>query len=166
MIRSILYATDLGIYAPVVMQHALGMAQSFRADLYVVHVVEPMGLFAESVLQSYLDERALNELQQQGISTMLSNIEQRVLDSLREEFAERQQDLALIRSVKVIQGEPSQVILEQSLKLAVDLLILGGHSQPVGGVTRLGRTAARVIELAQVPVYLVPLLQRRRRADG
>ncbi len=166
MIRSILYATDLGIYAPVVMQHALGMALSFRADLYVVHVVEPMGLFAESVLQSYLDERALNELQQQGISTMLSNIEQRVLDSLREEFAERQQDLALIRSVKVIQGEPSQVILEQSLKLAVDLLILGGHSQPVGRVTRLGRTAARVIELAQVPVYLVPLLQRRRRADG
>lgn len=134
MIRSILYATDLGIYAPVVMQHALGMALNFRADLYVVHVVEPMGLFAESVLQSYLDERALNELQQQGISTMLSNIEHRVLDSLREEFAERQQDLALIRSVKVIQGEPSQVILEQSLKLAVDLLILGGHSQPVGGL--------------------------------
>ena len=166
MIRSILYATDLGIYAPVVMQHALGMALSFRADLYVVHVVEPMGLFAESVLQSYLDERALNELQQQGISTMLSNIEHRVLDSLREEFAERQQDLALIRSVKVIQGEPSQVILEQSLKLAVDLLILGGHSQLVGGGTRLGRTAARVIELAQIPVYLVPLLQRRRRADG
>ena len=165
MIRSILYATDLGIYAPVVMQHALGMALSFRADLYVVHVVEPMGLFAESVLQSYLDERALNELQQQGISTMLSNIEQRVLDSLREEFAERQQDLALIRSVKVIQGEPSQVILEQSLKLAVDLLILGSHAQPTGGESHLGRTAARVIELARVPVYLVPLIQRRRSAD-
>ena len=165
MIRSILYATDLGIYAPVVMQHALGMALSFRADLYVVHVVEPMGLFAESVLQSYLDERALNELQQQGISTMLSNIEQRVLDSLREEFAERQQDLALIRSVKVIQGEPSQVILEQSLKLAVDLLVLGSHAQPTGGESHLGRTAARVIELAQMPVYLVPLVQRRRSTD-
>ncbi|MEB0207013.1 universal stress protein [Pseudomonas sp. CCC3.1] len=165
MIRSILYATDLGIYAPVVMQHALGLSRSFSADLHVLHVVEPMGLFAESVLQSYLDEHALNELQQQGMTTMLSNIEQRVLDSLRDELSEGEQELALIRSVKVIQGEPSQAILEQSLKLCVDLLILGSHGQPTGGNSHLGRTAARVVEQAQMPVYLVPLLQRRRRTD-
>ena len=60
MIRSMLYATDLGLYAPVVMQHALELARTFNASLYVVHAVEPMGLFAESVLQSYLDEQALN----------------------------------------------------------------------------------------------------------
>ena len=54
MIRSMLYATDLGLYAPFVMQHALALARTFNADLYVVHAVEPMGLFAESVLQSYL----------------------------------------------------------------------------------------------------------------
>ena len=166
MIRSILYATDLGIYAPVVMQHALGMARSFSADLFVVHVVEPMGLFAESVLQSYLDEQALSELHQQGMSTMLSNIELRVFESLREELAGWEQELALIRSVKVIQGEPAHVILQQSDSLAVDLLILGSHGQSTAGLRRLGRTAAQVIELAQMPVYLVPLLQRRRRTDG
>ena len=165
MIRSILYATDLGVYAPVVMQHALGLARSFGADLFVVHVVEPMGLFAESVLQSYLDEQALNELHRQGMHTMLSNIELRVLENLREELAGWEPELALIRSVKVIQGEPSQVILEQSQKLCVDLLILGSHAQPTGGESHLGRTATRVIELAQVPVYLVPLIQRRRSAD-
>ena len=165
MIRSILYATDLGVYAPVVMQHALGLARSFGADLCVVHVVEPMGLFAESVLQSYLDEHALNELHRQGMHTMLSNIELRVLENLREELAGWELELALIRSVKVIQGEPSQVILEQSKKLCVDLLILGSHAQPTGGESHLGRTATRVIELAQMPVYLVPLTQRRRSAD-
>ena len=165
MIRSILYATDLGVYAPVVMQHALGLARSFGADLFVVHVVEPMGLFAESVLQSYLDEHALNELHRQGMHTMLSNIELRVLENLREELAGWELELALIRSVKVIQGEPSQVILEQSKKLCVDLLILGSHAQPTGGESHLGRTATRVIELAQMPVYLVPLTRRRRSAD-
>ncbi|MFP3514858.1 universal stress protein [Pseudomonas sp. SIMBA_077] len=165
MIRSILYATDLGIYAPVVMQHALGLARSFKADLYVLHVVEPMGLFAESVLQSYLDEQALNELQQQGMTTMLSNIEQRVLDSLRDELPDDAQELALIRLVKVIQGEPAQVIVEHSRMLGVDLLILGSHGQSNGANRHLGRTAARVVEQAQMPVYLVPLLQRRRRDD-
>ncbi len=165
MIRSMLYATDLGHYAPVVMQHALALARTFKAELYVVHAVEPMGLFAESVLQSYLDEQALNEFHSQGLNTVMVNIEQRVLDSLREELGEGQQDLEVIQSVRVFQGDPSQVILQQAEKLSVDLLILGSHSHGAGGETPLGRTAARVLQLSKVPVYLVPLLQRRRHDD-
>ncbi|AZD09674.1 MULTISPECIES: universal stress protein [Pseudomonas] len=165
MIRSMLYATDLGLYAPYVMQHALELARTFNADLHVVHAVEPMGLFAESVLQSYLDEQALNEFHSQGLSTVMANIEQRVLDSFREELGEGMQDLALIQSVRVFQGDPSHVILEQASKLSVDLLIVGSHSHGAGGETPLGRTAARVLQLAKVPVYLVPLVQRRRLGD-
>jgi nucleotide-binding universal stress UspA family protein len=50
-------------------------------------------------------------------------------------------------------------------KLSVDLLIVGSHSHGVGAETPLGRTAARVLQLAKVPVYLVPLMERRRRED-
>ncbi|AAY93525.1 universal stress protein [Pseudomonas protegens] len=165
MIRSMLYATDLGLYAPFVMQHALELARTFNADLHVVHAVEPMGLFAESVLQSYLDEQSLNEFHRQGLNTVMANIEQRVLDSFREELGEGMQDLTLIQSVRVLQGDPSQVILEQAGKLSVDLLIVGSHSHGVGAQTPLGRTATRVLQLAKVPVYLVPLVQRRRQGD-
>jgi nucleotide-binding universal stress UspA family protein len=163
MIRSMLYATDLGLYAPYVMQHALALARTFEAELYVVHAVEPMGLFAESVLQSYLDEHALNEFHRQN--TVMANIEQRVLDNFREELGEGQQDLQLIKSVRVFQGDPSQVILEQAAKLSVDLLIVGSHCQGANGDTPLGRTAARVLQLSRVPVYLVPLVQRRRHGE-
>ncbi|BAQ76037.1 MULTISPECIES: universal stress protein [Pseudomonas] len=166
MIRSMLYATDLGLYAPFVMQHALELARTFNADLHVVHAVEPMGLFAESVLQSYLDEQSLNEFHRQGLSTVMANIEQRVLDSFREELGEGMHDLSLIQSVRVLQGDPSQVILEQAGKLSVDLLIVGSHSHGVGAQTPLGRTASRVLQLSKVPVYLVPLVQRRRQGDA
>ncbi len=165
MIRSMLYATDLGLYAPYVMQHALALARTFKAELSVVHVVEPMGLFAESVLQSYLDEKALNEWQSQGLSTVMATIEQRVLDSFREELGEGEQDLQLIHSVRVIQGDPCEVILDQLRKLSVDLLIVGSHSHATAAATPLGRTAARVLQLARVPVYLVPLVERRRLGD-
>ena len=84
MIRSILYATDLGLYASYVLQHALAMRRSFKADLYVVHAVEPMGLFAESVLQTYLDEDTLGELRRNGLNTVMASIEQRVLDGFRD----------------------------------------------------------------------------------
>ena len=166
MIRSMLFATDLGLYAPYVMQHALALARTFKAELYVIHVVEPIGLFAESVLQSYLDETALSEWQSKGLSTVMATIEQRVLDSFREEWGEGEQDLQWIRSVKVIQGDPCEVILDQLRKLSVDLLIVGSHSQATGVAVPLGRTAARVLQLSPVPVYLVPSLQRRRSDDS
>jgi len=166
MIRSMLYATDLGLYAPYVMQHALALARTFKADLYVIHVVEPIGLFAESVLQTYLDEQALSEWQSQGLNTVMANIEQRMLDSFREELKDGEQDLQAIHSVRVIQGDPAQVILDQAQKLSVDLLIVGSHSQATGVAVPLGRTAARVLQLSPVPVYLVPSLQRRRSEDS
>ena len=165
MIRSILYATDLGLYAPYILQHALALTRSFNANLYVVHAVEPMGLFAESVLQTYLDEERLKELRTNGLSTVMASIEQRVLDSFREELGDGEQDLKLIRSVRVIQGDPCEVILDQLRKLSVDLLIVGSHSHATAAATPLGRTAARVLQLSPVPVYLVPSLQRRRSDD-
>ncbi|RML88400.1 universal stress protein, partial [Pseudomonas savastanoi] len=129
MVRSMLYATDLGLYAPYVTQHALALARTFNAGLYVIHVVEPMGLFAESVLQSHLGEEALKELRGKGVNTFLDAIEQRMLDGFREELGDGHADLSLIRTVRVVQGEPASVIIEQAHKLEVDLLVVGSHSR-------------------------------------
>ncbi len=106
MIRSILYATDLGLYAPYVLQHALALTRSFNSSLYVVHAVEPMGLFAESVLQTYLDEERLKELRTNGLSTVMASIEQRVLEGFRDEIGETLHDMQLIKAVRVVQGDP------------------------------------------------------------
>ena len=158
MIRTMLYATDLGVYAPFVMQHALVMARTFDAALYVIHAVEPMGQFAESLLQSYLDERTLDQLHSQGVNTVMANIEQRVLANFRDELGE-EADLALIKAVRVRQGDPATVILEQAQRLDADLLIFGSHCQGAGAEVPLGRTAVRLLQLSPVPVYMVPLAQ-------
>ncbi|NQD81194.1 universal stress protein, partial [Pseudomonas sp. CrR14] len=128
MIRSILYATDLGLYAPYVLQHALALARSFNSRLYVVHVVEPMGLFAESVLQTYVDEARLKELRSTGLDTVMSSIELRVLEGFRDELGDNRDDLDLIGSVQVLRGDAPLTILEHAQKLAVDLLVVGSHS--------------------------------------
>jgi nucleotide-binding universal stress UspA family protein len=161
MLRSILYATDLGLYAPYVLQHALSLARAFRAELHVVHAVEPMGLFAESVLQTYLDEKTLQELRSKGLTTVMGSIEQRVLEGFRDEMGETLQDMQIIRSVRVAQGDPPQVILDEARKLGVDLLVVGSHSHGAALDIPLGRTAARLLQLSETPVYLVPMLQHR-----
>ncbi|MNF02831.1 Universal stress protein family protein [compost metagenome] len=68
--------------------------------------------------------------------------------------------------MRVRQGDPAQVILDQISRLAVDLVIVGSHSRGVSADAPLGRTAARVVQLSTVPVYLVPLSQHlgRRKA--
>lgn len=161
MIRSILYATDLGLYAPYVLQHALSLTRAYSAELYVVHAVEPLGLFADSVLQTYLDGETLAELRRSGLQTVMGNIERRVMEGFRDELGELQPDAGLIRSVRVLQGDPPLVILEEAQRLGVDLIVAGSHSHGDGLNTPLGRTAARVVQLAEVPVYLVPMLQHR-----
>jgi nucleotide-binding universal stress UspA family protein len=163
MIRSMLYATDLGLYAPFVMQHALALARTFKAELYVVHAVEPLGLFAESVLQTYLGVDAFRDMQGQGVNTLLEAIERKVLDGLRDELGEEFQDLELIRTVRVIQGDPCAVILQQAEQLGVDLLIVGSQSHCVQTPALLGRTASRVLQLSRVPVYMVPGCTRNAR---
>lgn len=161
MLSSILYATDLGLYAPYVLQHALALAKAFQSDLYVVHAVEPMGLFAESVLQTYLDEKTLQELRSKGLTTVMASIEQRVLEGFRDEMGEAQQDMQIVRSVRVVQGDPAQVILDEARKLGVDLLVVGSHSHGAAHDIPLGRTAARLLQLSETPVYMVPMLQHR-----
>jgi nucleotide-binding universal stress UspA family protein len=161
MLRSILYATDLGLYAPYVLQHALSLAKAFQSELHVVHAVEPLGLFAESVLNTYLDEKTLQELRSKGLTTVMASIEQRVLEGFRDEMGEAQQDMQIVRSVKVVQGDPAQVILDEARKLGVDLLVVGSHSHGAAHDIPLGRTAARLLQLSETPVYLVPMLQHR-----
>jgi nucleotide-binding universal stress UspA family protein len=142
MIRSILYATDLGLSAPFILQHALALTRAFNASLYVVHAVEHMGLFAESVLQTYLDEERLKELRSNGLNTVMASIEQRVLEGFRDEIGEPIEDLERVKAVRVIKGDPTMVILDEAQKLGLDLLVLGSHSHGADMTIPLGRTAS------------------------
>jgi nucleotide-binding universal stress UspA family protein len=161
LIQSILYATDLGIYSSSVLQHALSLARAHEAKLYVVHAVEPLGLFADSILQTYMDAPTLAQLNKQGFDSVLSNIEQRVIECLRDDMGDAAQDFDRIRLVRVVKGDPAQVILEQSHDLSVDLIVMGSHSHGSTWDTPLGRTAGKILQVADVPVYLVPMLQHR-----
>lgn len=159
MIRSILYATDLGMCAPYVLQHALSLAQAYQARIHVIHVVEPMGMYAESVIRACLGEARLLTLRELGLEYAMSSIEQRVLEGFREELAEASMADQSIEAVRVLQGDPPQVILEQADELAVDLIVLGNHGHGHASPVHLGRTAQRVLALARTPVYLVPMLR-------
>ena len=61
-------------------------------------MVEPLGLFAESVLQTYLDTERLQDLRAQGLDNVMESIEKRVLEGFRDELGELPQDAALVKA--------------------------------------------------------------------
>ncbi|WMR32322.1 universal stress protein, partial [Metapseudomonas otitidis] len=86
-------------------------------------------------------------------------------EGFRDEIGDAENELSLIKAVRVVQGDPPQMILEEAQKLGVDLLVVGSHSHGAALETPLGRTASRLVQLSEVPVYLVPMLQHRGRGE-
>ena len=66
--------------------------------------------------------------------------------------------------ISMVQPEANaNAILEQARELAVDLLVVGSHTHQAKEGASMGRTAARVLQLSEVPVYMVPMMQKRGR---
>ncbi len=52
--KTLLYASDLGSHTRPVFRHATGLARQYQARIVMLHVVEPIGLTGEAVINTYL----------------------------------------------------------------------------------------------------------------
>jgi nucleotide-binding universal stress UspA family protein len=67
--------------------------------------------------------------------------------------------------VRVTKGNTPMVILDEAQQLGVVLLVLGSHSHVTDMAVALGRSASRLVQLSEMPQYLLPVLQHRGRGD-
>jgi len=157
MINRILYATDLGLYGPYLLEHVMALASAHKARVQAVHAVEPIGIFAESILSAYMSPPEAQQLRHQGMGEVMCKIRDHVRMAFEDEFLESQFDRSLLEGIEVVNGKPAQVILDASHQFKCDLIVLGSSSQP--GERVLGSVASRVLSEATVPVFLVPMIK-------
>jgi nucleotide-binding universal stress UspA family protein len=154
-IRNILYATDLGPRSPEIFGHALAIAQQFQAKIHLLHVTEPMSDFAYSLIDTYVPTETLDSLREEGFAEVRKEIQRR-LDKFFEE--EVQADIqALVAEVRVVEGMPAEVILEEARHLGADLVVMGSRGHTALGEMLLGSVAHKVTMKSRIPVLLVPL---------
>jgi nucleotide-binding universal stress UspA family protein len=156
MLKTILYATDLGLYGPFLLEHVCELARRHGAQVHVVHAIEPIGLFADAILKTYIPDTVKSELQQGGIESVRDAIRLQVKHAFEDDFIDFEGDRGWIADVHVVDGSPAEVILKQAERLGVDLIVLGTHGGAANPTTALGSVANKVLQLARVPVYLVP----------
>ena len=158
MINNILYATDLGLYGPYLLQHVMSLATKHNANVHTVHAIEPVGIFAESILSTYMPEAEVKKLRGTGFSQVMDKIRQQVEIVFEHEFVESNCDVQLINRIQVVGGKPAEVILEMAQQCNADLIVLGSSSHPTE-TPQLGSVASRVLSESAVPVFLVPMVK-------
>lgn len=157
MIKKILYATDLGLYGPYLMKKVAMLAQVTGARVDVVHVIEPMGVFAESIINTYMPDKEREYLRGDGVLKVVDRIRMQVMDMLKSDYAGIIDGIVL-GDVVVELGSPVQVILEQCDLKGSDLVVIGSHGQHSYKKGLMGSVATGVLQLSVIPVYMIPMV--------
>jgi len=161
MIKTILYPTDLGLHSALLLGHVAALAERYDAQIIVVHAVEPLGVFADAVLETYIPQDMIGDLRSFGMPAVMEAIRQQVIDAFEEEFIDLAVDRSRFKDVRVVRGSPAEVILEQQKLSDADIILMGAGSFDSGYYGSLGTTASKVLQRSPVPVYIVPVAHQR-----
>ena len=155
-IKTIVYASDLGQHTRPVFQHAIALAQKFEAKIVVVHVMEPLGVSAQAIIDSYLPEGSYAELHQEGFAKSRALMKERVEKACEEELGVSADESQLIDSIEVLEGFPAQAIYDLAKQRGAQMIVMGAHGHSRLGEWFIGSTARKLTHMSKIPVLLVP----------
>jgi nucleotide-binding universal stress UspA family protein len=152
-IKKILYATDLSDGSSHVFRYALSQARHYQAKISILHVVEPLSPFAQSLVELHVSHQA-SEAQHAAVR-------QQLLDQLKKRlhaFCETEACAAeenLVAEIQVLEGQPAATIIKQAVDCQADLIVMGTHQHSAVGQALLGTTAHKVLHSCPAPTLLV-----------
>lgn len=156
-IETILYATDLGAHAPGVFRYAVSLARRYGAKLVLLHVVEPIGPTASSLVRNVLPEDTADALEREGLARVHEQIRERLERFRIQELGAASAEEGLVSKVRVVEGHPADTILREAEKLGAHLIVMGTHGRRGVGELMLGSVAHKVLQQSKVPVLVAPL---------
>lgn len=155
-INNILYCTDLSKNAVFAFRYAVYLAQQTGANIHILSVIEQLPSDERLTLQSYIyNQSGSLEFLQQRLTQAQAELEQRLSDFWLNLPIGEQTLAQKIVSCDVVEGNPTQTILEQADTLDCDLIVMGGHEK--GWLQALlGSVAREVLKDSRIPTLLVP----------
>lgn len=162
--KNILVAVDFEKGINPILTQALSMAKAYQAKLWIVHVVTPVksqigynlstqsipGLMAAG--EGYYSQLFNLDTTRKMIATELHNEHNKLLEYCDKIKAENIEVQGLL-----IQGDPAEVIIMESKKKEIDVIILGTHGHGLFHKTIMGSTSEQVIHQSSKPTLLIPI---------
>ena len=155
-INKILYCTDLSKNAAFAFRYAVYLAQQTDATIHILSVIEQLPSDERLTLQSYIyNQSGSAEFLQQRLLQAQADLQQRLEDFWLSLPSNEQALAKKVVSCEIVEGNPTQSILEQADVLDCDLIVMGGHEK--GWLQALlGSVAREVLRDSRIPTLIVP----------
>lgn len=159
MIKKILFATDLGAFTAHALLHVESLSRRYDAQVCLLHAVPPIEEFTQAIIHSYCSESVKQEvLQTKGIQGLLESLRDQVYEKVAANRLIDDDLLSRISEVLIVTGNPAKVILIEAERVHADLIVMGSHGSHALCSQVLGSVTTRVLQLAKVPVLMIPMM--------
>jgi nucleotide-binding universal stress UspA family protein len=144
MMKNILVALDFDEQEKLLLDKAFELAKPFDAKLWLLHIAAPEPDFVGyEVGPQYIRDTRANDLRK----------EHKYLQQYAKELHEK----GIIAEGLLIQGATIEMILEESKKLNIDLIIAGHHEHGFIYKAFVGSVSSQLIKRSKIPVLIVPI---------
>jgi nucleotide-binding universal stress UspA family protein len=164
--KRILYTTDLSETGRCAFPHAAGIANRYKADLTVFHVVETLQF--EKYLVGYISEQLWDEIKTRDLQEAREILTRRKRDDVaikdavvqycQNALAGENEQPYVTYEVVVKTGDPVEKIISEAHGGNYDLVVIGEHSRRTvkdALKRKVGSTAWRILHRCKVPVMVV-----------
>ena len=156
-IKRILYATDLSANARYAFGYAVNIANRHDAKITILHVVEELSPFAQSMVADIQGEKRLADIKSEKEKEVISELKTRLEEFCNDVRREQPSCPFVIDDTIVVTGHPVDQIVHQVEEIDADLIVIGSHGRGGLADATLGSTSRRVLRRCAMPVLVVRL---------
>jgi nucleotide-binding universal stress UspA family protein len=152
-INTILYATDLSKNSAYAFRYAINSAQKHDARIHILHALEPPSVRTFD----YVDPFKFDKIRKGAKKEVLNEIKKRLEEFCQRELKDHPEYLERVASVQVVEGYPTEEILQKAAECNADMVITGTHSKGALAHAFLGSVAEAVLNRSKIPVFIIPI---------
>jgi nucleotide-binding universal stress UspA family protein len=153
----ILVATDFSDHSILAFKHAVMLARQNNAQIYLLHVMQPIDPYISSFFSGHVGVKQIEELEQTKFKALQDALKNDLEQFARQELADFPDDLNRFAGTEVIYGIPDVEILAFAERNQIDVIVLGGHGRSAIEQAFLGSVAEKVLRKSTRPVFVIPL---------
>ncbi len=154
-IKKILYATDLSEHARHALSYAASIANRFGASLVIVHVLEDVSEYQDSLVINILGPEKWKQLRAENEKKVIAMITDKVKNFCEGVSNEMPSCPFIIDDVLVKIGNPVDEILKTADRIGADLVVLGARGHGLIADALMGSVSRRVVRRCKRPVLVV-----------
>ena len=154
-IKKILYATDLSENARFAFGYAMSLANQYGAGITILHVLEDVSPFADSLVINIIGEKKWGELRDANEQKVISTIKERLSNFCEEVSRDLPECPFITDEILVKVGNPVDEVLKQVEKRDFDLVVMGAHGQGFIEDAIIGSVSRRVVRRCKKPVLVI-----------